>query len=69
MEKIAKGVDKINFAMLYGNYCYIFIENFPRAFSPYIFRNLGLSYDWTSGPYMKFFDVTPVRAVSSSCRC
>ena len=28
MGKIAKGVNKINFAMLYGNYCYIFIENF-----------------------------------------
>ena len=22
------------FTMLYGNYCYIFIENFPRKFSP-----------------------------------
>ena len=22
------------FTMLYGNYCYIFIENFPKKFSP-----------------------------------
>ena len=34
MEKIAKGVNKINFTILYGNYCYIFIENFPQKFSP-----------------------------------
>ena len=33
MGKIAKGVNKINFAMLYGNYCYIIIENFPQKFS------------------------------------
>ena len=35
MGKIAKGVNKINFTMLYGNYCYILIENFPQitAFS------------------------------------
>ena len=33
MGKIAKGVDKINFTMLYGNYCYIMIENFPQKFS------------------------------------
>ena len=25
---------KINFTMLYGNYCYICIENFPQKFSP-----------------------------------
>ena len=25
--------DKIYFTMLYGNYCYIFIENFPKIFS------------------------------------
>ena len=25
-----------NFTMLYGNYCYIFIENFPQKFSPSI---------------------------------
>ena len=34
MGKIAKGVTKINFTMLYGNYCYIIIENFPQKFSP-----------------------------------
>ena len=30
MGKIAKGVNKINFTMLYSNYCYIIIENFPK---------------------------------------
>ena len=34
MGKIAKGVKKINFTVLYGNYCYIIIENFPQKFSP-----------------------------------
>ena len=34
MGKIAKRVNKINFTMLYGNYCYIIIENFPQTFSP-----------------------------------
>ena len=34
MGKIAKGVNKINFTMMYGNYCYIFIENLPQKFSP-----------------------------------
>ena len=34
MGKIANGVNKIYFTMLYGNYCYIFIENFPQKFSP-----------------------------------
>ena len=34
MGKTAKGVNKINFTMLYGNYCYIIIENFPKKFSP-----------------------------------
>ena len=30
-----------NFTMLYGNYCYIFIENSPQKFSPCrIFRNV-----------------------------
>ena len=33
MGKIAKGVNKINFTMLCGNYCYIIIENFPQKFS------------------------------------
>ena len=33
MEKIAKGVNNINFTMLYGNYCYIIIENFPQKFT------------------------------------
>ena len=27
--------EKNNFTMLYGNYCYIIIENFPQKFSPY----------------------------------
>ena len=30
MRKIAKDVNELHFTMLYGNYCYIFIENFPR---------------------------------------
>ena len=34
--KIAMGVNKISFTMLYGNYCYIIIENFPKKFSPCI---------------------------------
>ena len=34
MGKIAKGVTKINITMLYGDYCYIIIENFPPKFSP-----------------------------------
>ena len=34
MGKIAKGVYEINFTMLYGNYCCIIIENFPKIFSP-----------------------------------
>ena len=34
MGKIAKGDKKINFTMLYGNYCYINIENFLKKFSP-----------------------------------
>ena len=34
MEKIAKGVIKIDFTTLYGNYCHIFIENFPQKLSP-----------------------------------
>ena len=34
MGKIVEGVNKIHFTMLYGNYCYIFIENFPQKFSP-----------------------------------
>ena len=36
MGKIAKGVNKINFTVLYGNYYYIIIENFPKKFSPCI---------------------------------
>ena len=27
-------VKKIHITMLYSNYCYIFIENFPHKFSP-----------------------------------
>ena len=38
MGKIAKGVDKIKFTMLYGNYCYIITENFPKKFSPCILK-------------------------------
>ena len=34
MGKIAKGVNKINFTMLYGDYCYTIIGNFPQKFSP-----------------------------------
>ena len=34
MGKIAKGVNTINFTILYGNYCYIIIENFPKKLSP-----------------------------------
>ena len=33
MGKIAKSVNKIYFTMLYRNYCYIFLENFPQKFS------------------------------------
>ena len=39
MEKITKGVNKINFTMLYGNYCCIIIENFPKEFSPCRYRS------------------------------
>ena len=34
MGKIVIGVNKINFTMLYGNYCYNIIENFPQKFCP-----------------------------------
>ena len=34
MGKIANEDNKIYVNMLYGNYCYIFIENFPQKFSP-----------------------------------
>ena len=40
MGKIAKGVNKINFTMLYGNYCYIIIEKF----SPCIFAVFELLF-------------------------
>ena len=33
MGKIAKGVNETYFTVLYGNYCYIYIENFPQEFS------------------------------------
>ena len=33
LGKIAKGSNKIHFTMLYGNYCYIFIENFMEIFT------------------------------------
>ena len=39
MGKIAKGVNKINFTILYGHYCYINIENFSQKFSPCVFRH------------------------------
>ena len=45
MGKIAKGANKIHFTMLYGNYCYIFIENFPQKFSPCTLRKIyGIFY-------------------------
>ena len=52
MGKIAKGVNKINFTMLYGNYCYIIIKNFPWKFAPFkikisiwlIFKILYISF-------------------------
>ena len=34
MGTIAKGVNKISFTMLYGNYCYVIIENRSKKFSP-----------------------------------
>ena len=34
MGKIANEVNKINFTMLYGNYFFSIIENFPKNFSP-----------------------------------
>ena len=42
MGKIAKGVNKMHFTMLYGNYCYIFIENIPKKFSPCSNENKNL---------------------------
>ena len=36
MGKIANGVNKINFTILYDSYCYIIIENFPQKSSPCI---------------------------------
>ena len=38
MGKITNGVIKINFTMLYGNYCYIIIENFPQKSFPCTIR-------------------------------
>ena len=38
MGKIAKGSNKIYFTMLYGNYCYIFIENFSQKLSACILK-------------------------------
>ena len=32
--KNRQSVNIINFTMLYGNYCYIIIENFPQKFVP-----------------------------------
>ena len=37
MGKVAKGVKKINYTVLYGSYCYIIIENFSEKFSPCTF--------------------------------
>ena len=34
------------FTMLYGNYCYIFIENFPQKFSPCRPTNLIAAVYW-----------------------
>ena len=46
MEKIAKGVNKIRFTMLYSNYCYIFIEKSFQKFSPYRCRLQETSSKW-----------------------
>ena len=51
MGKIAKCVNKINFTMLYGNYCYIIIENLPQKFSPcsLVFKNVKLvNENWSA---------------------
>ena len=42
MGKITKGVNRINFTMVYGHYCYIIIDNFPQKFSPYTERHAVL---------------------------
>ena len=34
------------FTMLYGDYCYIFIENFPQKFSPCNEPNCGVHNEW-----------------------
>ena len=48
MEKIAKGVNKVNFTMLYGNYCYIIIVKFSQKFSLYTEHiNFGSIYDFS----------------------
>ena len=46
MGKIAEGIEKINFTMLHGTYCYIFIEKFPQKFSPCtVFLSFASSMD------------------------
>ena len=42
MEKSARCANKIHFTILYGNYCYIFIENLPQKFSP---CSIGVSHN------------------------
>ena len=51
MGKIARSINKINFTMLHGSYCYIFIENFPQKFSPCTRKLLGMFEFWV---YLKF---------------
>ena len=45
MVKIPRGADKFHFTVLYGNYSYIFVENFPQKFAPctWIERSFGPS--------------------------
>ena len=40
--------EKNNFTMLYDNYCYNFIENFPQKFSPCTYNNSHVSFYNTS---------------------
>ena len=50
MEKIAKGVKKINFTMLYGNYCYIIIENVLKKLSPCGIKFSEKEVPWKKNP-------------------
>ena len=51
MGKIARGVNKIHITMLYGNYCYIFIENFRQKFAPR--NNISKKYGNFSKSYVE----------------